>query len=55
MKIMTARAKSMQTILDSWSKGNFKFLIQHLKSVDIYVASDALTQILAPSRYQIST
>ncbi len=36
MKIMAARAKSMQTILDSWSKGNFKFLIQHLKTYYLF-------------------
>jgi hypothetical protein len=32
MKIMGFRAKSMQALLENWSKGNFKYLIQQLRS-----------------------
>ena len=51
---MSNRAKSIQTILDLWMKGNIKLLIHHLKTVDVYVASDVLGQILKPSKITIS-
>jgi hypothetical protein len=36
LKIMSARAKSIQQMLDFWMKGNIKMLIQTLKRYNKY-------------------
>ena len=36
LKIMSARAKTIQTTLDLWMKGNIKVLIHHLKTYKIH-------------------
>ena len=40
LKIMSQRAKAIQSILDLWMKGNIKVLIQQLKKYNLhYVVS----------------
>ena len=60
--VMGSRAKAIQSIMDLWTKGNIKSVINNFKkyflfkrSIDIYAASDVLSQILKPSNIQIST
>lgn len=52
---MGVRSRSIQAILEMWMKGNIKEIIRSFNAVDIYVASDVLSQILKPSNVQIST
>lgn len=54
LKVMGQRAKMIQMMLDLWMRGNLKMLIQQLKTVDLYVVADVLSQILKPSKISIS-
>jgi hypothetical protein len=62
VKVMGMRTKLIQSIVELWIKGNLRPIIQQFPmykqfifSIDIYVASDVLSQILKPSNIQIST
>ena len=55
IKVMGLRSKSIQGILNLWVKGNVKPIINSFKTLDLYAASDVLSQILKPSNVQIST